>query len=121
MVANFDENDFLELMKNFNFSYWGAGSIESFYTTMISSGNNSAWKSFEKALDRIPFIIKYKRMYEGIKFRVAEDNKWVYYRCTGWKEDKKIKFVVENEKKQKWFSFDNKEFKAFFKDKKIEF
>ncbi|HEX8575777.1 MAG TPA: hypothetical protein VF677_05745 [Flavobacterium sp.] len=119
MVAKFDENDFLELMKNFNFSYWGAGSIESFYTTMINSGNNSAWKSFEKALDRYPFIIKNKRMHEGIKFKVAEDNKWVYYRCTGWNEDKKIKFVVENEKKQKRFSFDNKEFKAFFKDKKV--
>lgn len=120
-VAKFDEDDFSELMKKFNFGYWGSNSIESFYGTMIVSGNNSAWKSFEKALERTPFILKSRRMYEGITFRVAEDNKWISYRCTGWNDIKKIKFVIDKEEKQKRFAFDNKEFKAFFKDKKIEF
>jgi hypothetical protein len=119
-VAKFEEEDFTELKKKFNFGYWGGNAIESFYRTMIISSNNSAWKSFEKALERTPFILKNRRMYEGIEFRVAENNKWTYYRCTGWNDNKKIKFVIDKEEKQRRFAFDNKEFKAFFKDKKIE-
>ena len=60
-------------------------------------------------------------MYLFLTFRVAEDNKWISYRCTGWNNVKKIKFVIDKEEKQKRFAFDNKEFKAFFKGKKIEF
>jgi hypothetical protein len=120
-VATFDEDDFLEIIKNFNFEYWGSRYLESFYATMIVAGNNSAWKSFEKAIGRTPFILKNKRMYEGIAFRVVENNKWIYYRCTGWNADKKLKLVTDKDEKQKRFSFENKEFKAFFKDKKIQF
>ena len=120
-VAVFDEDDFSELMRDFNFGLWGGNLIESFYRSMVLSNNNSAWKSFEKALSRTPFLLKNKRMYEGMTFRLAENNKWIYYRCTGWNNDKKIKFVTDKTEKQNRFSFDNKEFRAFFKDKKIEF
>lgn len=120
-VAKFDEDDFIELRKKFNFDYWGHNQIECFYACSISYNNNSAWKSIEKSLDRNPFILKNRRMYEGVRIRVAEDNKWVDYRCTGWNDAKKIKFVIDNENSQKRLSFDNKEFKSYFKDKKIQF
>lgn len=118
-VAKFDEDDFTEVRKNFNFGYWGSNHIESFYATAIRSGNSSAWKSIEKALNRTPFILKSKRMYEGVTFQVAEDNKWVKYRCTGWNDSNKIKFIVENPDGQKRLSFNNKEFKTYFKNKQI--
>jgi arsenate reductase-like glutaredoxin family protein len=120
-VAFFNEDDFSEIIKNFNFSYWGGNHIERFYATAIVSDNNSAWKSIEKLLNRTPFILKNKRMYEGITFNVIQDDKRVKYRCTGWNDAGKIKFVTENTDNQKRMSFDNKEFKAYFKTIKIEF
>lgn len=119
-VADFKEDDFSEIMKNFNFRYWGGNSIEGFYASSIINGNNSAWKSIEKALNRTPFILKNKRVYERFSFIVIEDNKQIKYRCTGWNDAKKIKFITETDS-QKRYSFDNKEFKAFFKDKTIQF
>lgn len=120
-VASFEENDFTEIIGRFKFSFWGFRSLEYYYRIMIENRNNSAWKSFEKAINRSPFILKNKRMFEGIQIEVKEENKRTLYRCTGFNEKNKIKFVIDEKDKQKRFSFDNKEFKSFFKDKKVEF
>jgi hypothetical protein len=114
----FEDDEFLKIMKNFNFNYWGATSIESFYANAIKSKNSSAWKSIEKAIDRKPFILKNKRMYEGRTFEMKSEKKLIKFRCTGWNDTNKIKFVTETEK-QKRYSFDLKEFKEFFKDQEF--
>ena len=117
-VARFEEDEFSEIMKRFKFGYWGLNSIEHYYRTAINSQNNTAWKSIEKAIDRKPFILKGKRMHYGKTIEIAVDGKWVTFRCTGWNDTKKIKFVTETEK-QKRYSFDLKEFKEFFKDQEF--
>lgn len=120
---NFQEDEFLKIMKNFNFGYWGGNNIEYFYADAVRSNNNSAWKSIEKAIDRKPFILKGKRMYEGRTFFIAMNKKWVEFRCTGWNEQGKLKFVYEttekDKKTQKRLSFDLKEFKEYFKDQQF--
>lgn len=117
---NFKEDEFSKIMKNFNFGYWGGNSIEYYYAQSISANNNTAWKSIEKAINRKPFILKNKRMYEGKCFTILYDEKWTVFRCTGWNEKGNIKFVTDNKnEKQKRFSFDIGEFKAFFKAKKF--
>lgn len=122
-VGSFDIDDFKKVSENFLMSYWG-GNYEHFYSYAIRSNNSSAWKSFEKWFDREPFILKSKRMYEGIKFKYPceKENKWKFFRCTGWNDKKEIKFVTEEEPTQRRFSFTKNEMKAFFKEveKKIE-
>src|SRR5690606_16363788 len=118
-VAKFRETDFKDIMKKYNFGYWGGNHVESFYATAIVSNNNSAWKSIESAIERQPFIVKGKRVYERFIFKIKEDK--LKLRCTGFTENKKVKFVSENTEKQKRFQFDNKEFKDFIKNKTIIF
>lgn len=119
----FQEDEFEKIRRNFNFGYWGGNSIESFYACAIQSNNNTAWKSIEKAINRKPFILKNKRMYEGKTFTIAFEEKWTVFRCTGWNEEGNIKFVyntLNNGKEiQKRISFNLKEFKSFFRMKKI--
>lgn len=123
-VAIFKEDEFSEIMKNFNFDYWGINIIESFYSNSILAGNNSAWKSIEKALNKKPFILQGKRIYEGKTFQMFIAERIVInLRCTGWNNEGKIKFVYDTLEKdksvQKQLSFDLKEFKEYFKDKKF--
>lgn len=112
-VADFKINDFLEITKKFNFGYWGGNCIESFYASSIISNNNSAWKSIEFYLKRTPFIINGKRCYESFSF--TDKNSRVLYRCTGFNEAGNIKFVYDENGKQKRLSFTNKAFKDFAK------
>mgnify|MGYP000309565468 CR=1 FL=1 len=116
-VCSFSEDDFSNITQKFNFGYWGGNYIESFYAEAVINRNISAWKSIEKYLNRKPFIIKSKRMYEGATF--YDKNECIEYRCTGWNDKGKIKFVYNKNEKQKRLSFDNKEFRTFFKNKNI--
>jgi len=123
-VANFREDDFAEIEKQFNFEYWGLNSREQFYATAIIFRNRSAWKSIEKHLNRKPFLLNGKRIYEGAKWEAHQDNRRIFYRCTGWNSDGKVKFLTDTScttEKQKRYSKTNEEFKDFFKEIKIIF
>lgn len=95
---------------------------ENDYAVAIKAGNASAIKSIEIYLKRKPFIINRFRMFEGRMFLVIIDGKKANFRCTGWNDSGRIKFiktVYPSEKKQ-LLNFDNKEFKDFFKNLEID-
>lgn len=55
----FNEGDFNSLYKRFNAGYWiGDTGGESFYRLAVLYRNNSAWKTYEAATGRKPFIIE---------------------------------------------------------------
>ena len=52
----FNEGDIDLIADRYRGGYWFGCNFESFYTCAVVYGNRSAWKAYEKHVNRIPFI-----------------------------------------------------------------
>lgn len=116
----FKEGEYVELRNVLRKDYSYHRDIELHYGIAVLNGNRTLWKQIEAYLNRKPFIIDNKRCYLGYEFRL-ETEPIKEFRCTGWNDEGKIKFVVtdRNTYQKTLLKFTNAEFKEYFKDKKI--
>lgn len=52
----FNEGDIGEISRRFRGGYWFGANFESFYTCAVVYSNRTAWKAYETASNRTPFI-----------------------------------------------------------------
>ena len=112
----FEDDDFKNIYESFSGHYWfGVSSNgnymgENFYSQAIHY-NSSACLSFEKWVNRKPFLIKNHRLGEGTELIY----KGLYCRVSGFSKETKRIYLVGyktgmKEGKRNLFNFDNKEF-----------
>ena len=91
---------------------------EAHYRAAVVSNNRTAWREIEAYLGRKPYIISEKRIYEWFEFE-TEDG---YFRCTQFQEGC-VRLVKSADRTfyngRKLLKFNHKEFKEYFKNKKI--
>jgi len=117
----FKEGDFKHIKSLRGYRGWFSENFV--YQKIIQNKNGSAIRAFEKDFEWKPFVINGKRLYDNIRIRFVDDNKWIYLRCTVFEPtEDKIRFVSDNfqQEKQQRFAFNRKTFKEFFNNKIIE-
>lgn len=119
----FYPDDFKMFSKKMSSGYWigtsynGKTQGERFYEKAIRYSNSSAYKSFEKWINRTPFLHDHYRAFEGSYYKDHEYR----YRVTGFDRNGKIYLVsydlndIEEKGNKKLYNFDNKEWLIFRK------
>lgn len=78
----FADDDFAVMSSRFNSGRWLGCDIESFYRIAVELGDSRAWKAFEKANGRKPFILDGTRMFVGREFEWRGDR----VKCTSFRD-----------------------------------